>query len=219
MIGNLRPDQAERVLCEQMHDTADDKVITKIWIKNFAIAGVFLVLAIVLVCLDHDNNRRWLIFSGVLALMMIITARFLKVRVIAPRKFRAQIDLYGRENLLAQMTAEDSEAFFFDPAGENTENIAVITRDYLILSREYIFEINALKSIFFAKRVNSESALAKFNDEYNREVMRNLYQMSVTFLNGKYRKMYIAVPREHMEYFLGALNRRTWTDDNRFRMF
>ena len=219
MIGNLRPDQAERVLWEQTHDTADDKVITKIWIKNFAIAGVFLVLAIVLVCTDPDNNRRWLIFSGVLALMIIITARFLKVRVIAPRKFRAQIDLYGRENLLAQMTADDSEAFFFDPAGENTENIAVITRDYLILSREYIFEINALKSIFFARRVNSESALAKFNDEYNREVMRNIYQMSVTFSNGKYRKMYIAVPHEHMEYFLSALNRRTGTDDNRFRMF
>ena len=219
MIGNLRPDQAERVLWEQTHDTADDKVITKIWIKNFAIAGVFLVMAIVLVCTDPDNNRRWLIFSGVLALMIIITARFLKVRVIAPRKFRAQIDLYGRENLLAQMTAEDSEAFFFDPAGENTENIAVITRDYLILSREYILEINKLKSIFFARRVNSESALAKFNDEYNREVMRNIYQMSVTFSNGKYRKMFIAVPGEHIEYFLSALNRRTGTDDNRFRMF
>lgn len=219
MICNLRPDQAERVLWEQTHDTADDKVITKIWIKNFAIAGVFLVLAIVLVCTDPDNNRRWLIFSGVLALMIIITARFLKVRVIAPRKFRAQIDLYGRENLLAQMTADDAEAFFFDPAGENTENIAVITRDYLILSREYIFEINALKSIFFAKRVNSESALAKFEDEYNREVMRNIYAMDITLANGRHRKMFIAVPREHMEYFLSALNRRAGADDNRFRLF
>ena len=219
MICNLRPDQAERVLCGQTYSTPDDKVMNRTWIRNFIVVGLFLVASAVLVTLHPDDNKCWFILSGALAVVVIVTSKFIKARVIGPKKFKASIERYGRENLMAQLTSGTSQGFFFDPAGENTENIAVVTRDYLVVARENIYEIAGLKSIFFVKRGYSESSLARFNDEYTREVLRNIYMMDITLANGRHRKEFVAVPPQHIHEFIAALNMRAGDDENRFRLF
>ena len=219
MICNLRPDQAERVLCEQTYSSPDDKVMNRTWIRNFIVVGLFLVASAVLVTLHPDDNKCWFILSGALAVVVIVTSKFVKARVIGPKKFKASIARLGRENLMAQLTAGNSQAFFFDPAGENTENIAVVTRDYLVVARENISEIARIKSIFFTKRFHSESSLSQFNDEYTREVLRNIYAMDITLENGRHRKDFVAVPQQHIHEFIAALNMRAGDDENRFRLF
>ncbi|MBO4426121.1 MAG: hypothetical protein J5776_03860 [Clostridiales bacterium] len=216
MIGKLRPDQAERVLCEQTYDTPDDKVMNKIWIKNFVLTGVFLILAVVVVAMRPENNISWFCMCCMLAFTIMVISKFVKARVVMPKRFKASIKRYGRENLLSQMVQEDTDAFFFDPAGENTENITVLTRDYFIIAREDVIAIDEIRSIFFSKRGYNDRSVEKFEDEYTREVLRNIYMMDMTYMNGKHRKAFVAVPGEHIDAFIAGLNNRT--GDDRFRL-
>ena len=93
MICNLRPDQAERVLCEQTYSTPDDKVMNRTWIRNFIVVGLFLIASAVLVTLHPNDNKCWFILSGALAVVVIVTSKFVKARVIGPKKFKASIEM------------------------------------------------------------------------------------------------------------------------------
>lgn len=221
MIRTVRPDQAARILKEQTYDTPDDAVVKRMWIKNLAIFGVVTLGALALFLYRYFTVREqaWrsaYILLGVVALDIIVGSKFVKSRIIGPRKFKAAIERFGKAELLSQITADDTEAFFFDETGENTDNIAVLTRDYFIVSRENVFAISEIRSAFFQHRYTRESSLSEFNDEYNRMVLSNVYTIDMTLPSGVHRKEFVAVPKEDIGYFIRALNKRAGED--KFRL-
>ena len=211
MIGGISQGKAERIISLPKDETPEDFELTRQWKKFFLIFGGTTVLAVAvfevrLVTADDNWWRSLVLLGGMLILDSYVLYKYLKVRVFARKRFKAQLAKFGREELLSQLQSPTAKGFFIEPGDYG--NLMVVTDGFLIAANEFIYDLNDVSRIVIEKEYYDKSRVEKQKSERVRMLLKCAYSMKVSVNSGKTRRELISVRQEDLGGFVGALQQR-----------
>ena len=220
MIAGIRPDKVSEILHLSKEESPDAKDLNRKWIMFFLIFGGFTLAAAALLVFRLISNTGSIAPSGFMLIMafvmdVYVVAKYVKARVLLPKRFNAAIAKYGMSELVAQLSDSAALGFFIDE--DNYENLAVLTLDYFIGASEFIYALKDIKSIKISKRDINEEGVKKLRDEHTRNALRCAYAAEITLVNGKKRTDLFAMTTPDLNAFFGYLQQRAPHVEVRYR--
>ena len=211
MIAGIRADKVSEILHLSKMDTPDDKALNKQWIKFFIIFGGFTLAAVGLLVFRLVSSSEPAGIAGLLVIFALmfdvyVVSRYIKVRVLLPKRFKSAVAKYGQAELAAQLTDSAALGFFIDE--DNYENLAILTLDYFIGSSEFVYALKDIKSITVSKRDINEEGVKRLKSEHNKNVLRCAYAAEITLVSGKKRTDLFAMTTPDLNAFFGYLQQR-----------
>ncbi|MBO4449922.1 MAG: hypothetical protein J5777_05010 [Clostridiales bacterium] len=211
MIAGIRPDMVTKVIDPPKVETIDDKELNASWVKFFLIFGGVLLASIILfiykitvVKRNYYSTFVMVLFS--LTMFIFVLAKFIKTRVILPKRFKSAIEKYGRENIIAQLG--DSATFGFFVNEEWYNNLLILTKDYILGANEFVYALSDIREMIVSKSDINEERVKRMHDERTKNVLRCVYTMDLTLSDGSKRKEMFAISTFDMNPFFGYLNQR-----------
>ena len=211
MIGGIRADKIDVILSPPKAVTDDDKWFEKQWIIFFIIFGGFTLAAIGLLVyrlMFSTKSPAMSVFLVLMALVMdaYVVFKYVRAKVIIPKRYKAAIAKYGMEELKSQLA--DSAAFGFFVDEDEYENLAILTMDYFMGASEFIYALKDIKSITVSKRDINEEGIRKLKSEHTKNVLRCVYSAEFTLTDGSKKKQLFAMTTPDLNAFFGYVQQR-----------
>ncbi len=214
MIAYIDPAMANYIAIRDKNEpkTEDDKHLNAQWIKIFLFAFILTALGVALFIMGLINHTRsWARMSLVLTFNLVldvyIVSKFIKVRVIMPGRFKKAVAKIGIQNIIAQLSDPTTAIGFFVDEN-NYDNLLVLTQDYLIQAKEFVYALRDIKSITVSKTDVNEEQVKKFKNEHFKNVLRRTYSMELTLQSGAKRKEVFAINTGDMQGLFGFIQQR-----------
>ena len=171
------------------------------------------ILIIVIMILElffpvEESNGSWISpLIGCLLIDAWLIYMYRKAYVLRPRRLTKAINKYGRENIIAQLTNSNAEAFYIEE--DLYDSLIILTDDFLVSANDFIYPLSDIKMISLYEYQFTEKHINDTADIYHREIMKNAYTAIITMNDGSHRNELIAVRRSEIKMFINALRRRS----------
>lgn len=207
MVGPVPENKVETVL-KRSSVKEDWKEIMSLWGLMFVVCiiGTIICIAGIIVNIFVTPNYKEAFYAFLILVFLdgLVFVPFYLVSVRGRENYNKTIRSYGKEQLRAQLLADDTKAFYLDEDG--VSSIIILTKDYLISPEQFVVPLKEIEQITFTKVVMTESAIrARAKNAYMRAMMENEYRMDIFFKNGKKKLRWVAIPkndREELNYEL-----------------
>ena len=168
MISVIRPDMAAKVIEPPKAETQDDKDLGAKWVKFFIIFGGMLAASAAFFAHQVITGGRFLGTSAMLmasafAMLLYVTAKYISVKVLLPKKFNKAVDKYGRDNLIAQLSETSTLGFFI--VEDFYDNLLILTKDYVLSANEFVIALSEIREMVVSKVDIYEEGVKKMHDE------------------------------------------------------
>ena len=211
MISVIRPDMAAKVIEPPKAETQDDKDLGAKWVKFFIIFGGMLAASAAFFAHQVITGGRFLGTSAMLmasafAMLLYVTAKYINVRVMLPKKFNKAVDKYGRDNLIAQLSETSTLGFFI--VEDFYDNLLILTKDYVLSANEFVIALSEIREMVVSKVDIYEEGVKKMHDERRKNILRCVYAMELTMADGSRRRQLFAISSYDLNPFFGYVNQR-----------
>ena len=155
MISVIRPDMAAKVIEPPKAETQDDKDLGAKWVKFFIIFGGMLAASAAFFASA-------MLMASAFAMLLYVTAKYINVRVLLPKKFNKAVDKYGRDNLIAQLSETSTLGFFI--VEDFYDNLLILTKDYVLSANEFVIALSEIREMVVSKVDIYEEGVKKMQD-------------------------------------------------------
>lgn len=211
MISNIRPDKIDYFLKPATSPDEDDNTIRRIWIRSFLLAGgitlgVVVIFLVRLLVYGFLSKVMLASISIIVVLDLYIVVKFIDVSVVRRKKYIKMLNVYGRDNLAAQLS--DTAAFGFFVDEDQYHNLTVLTLDYLIENGEFVYALKDIASITMSKHDIPEEQVQKLKNEHTKKVLRCAYRLEITMRDGSKNTQLIGLLTPDINPFFTYLQQR-----------